>query len=78
MIIERLQEKIVWFVLYHRQTAEYPTKDVPLHHYDLYYDSSVRDRYIDELSPSETAEVDRLMRIVLKKIYNCDESFAEQ
>lgn len=77
MIIERLQEKIVWFVIYHRQTAEYPTKDVPLHHYDLYYDSSVRDRYIDELSPSETAEINRLMHIVLKKIYNYDEPFAE-
>ena len=75
MVIERLQEIIERLVLDHRQTAEYPTKDVPLHHYDLYYDSSVQDRYIDELSPSETAEVDRLMRIVLKKIYNCDESF---
>lgn len=68
-IIERLKDELERIVKYHRP-IDAPIEEPPLHHYDLYHEPVPMYYDIDELSSAESAEVDRLMKIILKKVYN--------
>lgn len=70
IIIVRLRDDLERFVESSRPPKESLQEEPPLHHYDLYYEPVPVNYDIDELSPEESAEVDRLMRIILKKVYN--------
>lgn len=69
-IIVCLRDKLERFVESSRPPKGSLQEEPPLHHYDLYYEPVPVNNDMDELSPEELAEVDRLMQIVLSEIYD--------
>ena len=59
-----------------RRSEKAVKEDPPLHHYEAYenQNKSVYDEYraFNEATEEEKVEIDRIMRIVMKKVYNID------
>ena len=69
-------EKEVEDIVKMRRNVKMPKEDPPLHHYEAYenQNESICDEYraFDEATPEERVEIERIMRIIMKKVYNID------